>query len=446
MIKESYLAIADEIAAGIEEGRLKPGERLLPQREFAYRRGIAASTAARVYEVLHRRGLVVGEVGRGTFVKSAPGAGIDALAAPASTPVDLELNYSLMPGQAEAIARSLRRLIDGDTFDQALKPTGAAVPEGLREAIARHLARGGFTPAPESLLFTGNGRQAIAAALSALVPPGCRIGVEAQTYPVMLGIARRLDIDVVAIEIDTEGMIPEKLAAAHRAAPLKAVYLQPHLHNPLGFSMGAERRVAIAALLADLDLPAIEDAVYGFLVDEPPLLALAPGRIIQIDSFSKRIAPGVTLGVLAAPPAHAPALQRAIRAGGWGHGGFAAAAIAELIADGTAARLEAEKRQDAQARQAIARDMLSGCDLVGDPRAYHLMLMLPGHWRAEEFVARAAKDGISTVGARAFAVTGGHAPNGVRLALASAPTERLKGALAHLRDLALSPPEPSDVG
>lgn len=446
MDARTYAALAEEVAADIASGRLKPGDRLLPQREFAYRRGIAASTAARVYNVLHRRGLIVGEIGRGTFVRSTPGAGDDALAGPATTPVDLELNYAILPGQAEVIAHSLSRLLTAEPLAAALKPTGGATPDTQRTTIARHLARGGWSPAPEALVLAGSGRQAVAAALSALVPPGCRVGVEAQTYPVMLGIARHLGIDIVPIEIDAEGMVPEKLAAAHRAAPLKAVYFQPHLHNPLGLSMGPERRRAMAAMLRDLDLAAIEDAIYGFLVEESPLAALAPERILVIDSFSKRIAPGITLGVVCAPPSHLASVQKAIRAGAWGHGGFAAAAICQLIADGAAARLEADKRHDAHARQRLARALLSGCDLVGDPRAYHLMLMLPGHWRAEEFVAAAARLGISTVGARAFAAAGGQAPNGVRLALASAPLERLKTALSSLRDLALNPPEPRDVG
>uniref|UniRef100_UPI0035236F74 GntR family transcriptional regulator n=1 Tax=Streptomyces sp. PU_AKi4 TaxID=2800809 RepID=UPI0035236F74 len=67
-----YQRIADRIAADILGGRLKPGQRLPPQRSFARRRGIAASTAGRVYAELVRRGLVVGEVGRGTFVRAAP--------------------------------------------------------------------------------------------------------------------------------------------------------------------------------------------------------------------------------------------------------------------------------------------------------------------------------------------------------------------------------------
>jgi Transcriptional regulators containing a DNA-binding HTH domain and an aminotransferase domain (MocR family) and their eukaryotic orthologs len=63
MSKFEYLKLADTVAAEIANGGLKPGDRLPPQRSFAYERKIAVSTASRVYTELLRRGLVVGEVG-----------------------------------------------------------------------------------------------------------------------------------------------------------------------------------------------------------------------------------------------------------------------------------------------------------------------------------------------------------------------------------------------
>ena len=73
MLSEQYnvhdfMALADEVAGQIKQGALRVGDRLPPQRQFAYSRDIAVSTASRVYSELLRRGLVVGEVGRGTFV------------------------------------------------------------------------------------------------------------------------------------------------------------------------------------------------------------------------------------------------------------------------------------------------------------------------------------------------------------------------------------------
>ena len=63
MSKSEYLRLADAIAAEIADGKLKPGDRLPPQRDFAYERRIAASTAGRVYAELLRRGRCVQEDG-----------------------------------------------------------------------------------------------------------------------------------------------------------------------------------------------------------------------------------------------------------------------------------------------------------------------------------------------------------------------------------------------
>jgi DNA-binding transcriptional MocR family regulator len=49
MTATEYVGLVDELATAIAAGQLKPGDRLLPQRAFAYEKGIAASTAGRVY-------------------------------------------------------------------------------------------------------------------------------------------------------------------------------------------------------------------------------------------------------------------------------------------------------------------------------------------------------------------------------------------------------------
>ncbi|MFD5647047.1 GntR family transcriptional regulator, partial [Streptomyces anulatus] len=92
---KDFRSVADGVAEEIAAGRLKGGERLPPQREFARIHAIADSTAARVYQELARRGLTVGQVGRGTFVTDAPGAPAPApaLSEPADSRIDLELNH-----------------------------------------------------------------------------------------------------------------------------------------------------------------------------------------------------------------------------------------------------------------------------------------------------------------------------------------------------------------
>src|SRR3954468_12684672 len=67
-----YQTIADQIGREIETGRLKPGARLPTQRSLAKQLGVTLTTVTRAYDEAQRRGLLSGEVGRGTFVR--PGA------------------------------------------------------------------------------------------------------------------------------------------------------------------------------------------------------------------------------------------------------------------------------------------------------------------------------------------------------------------------------------
>ena len=64
-----YRAIADAIAEDIAAGRLKPGDRLPTHRALAYEIGVTVGTVTRAYQEATRRGLLTGEVGRGSFVR-----------------------------------------------------------------------------------------------------------------------------------------------------------------------------------------------------------------------------------------------------------------------------------------------------------------------------------------------------------------------------------------
>ncbi len=91
------------------------------------------------------------------------------------------------------------------------------------------------------------------------------------------------------------------------------------------------------------------------------------------------------------------------------------------MADGTAAELSRLKRIDAVRRQELAAKHLEGFEIQANPKAYHLWLTLPSHWRSQAFVAAAARRDIALTPSTTFAVAAGHAPNAVRLAL-GAPT------------------------
>jgi len=438
----NYKDIADLVQEGIESGRLRPGDQLPPQRDFAFSQGIAMSTATRVFSELVRRGLIVGEVGRGTFVRTGPPTTGFALARNIGNRVNLATNMPLLPNQAVLLTRSVAQMTRRSSVIAAAMDTVAASGTPVaRRTVAAFAARGNWRPDPDRLSFTGNGRQALAAALAALVPPGQRIGVEALSYQSVTGIAARLGIDVVPLPMDAQGLTVDGTIAAHRRTPLRAIYVQPTLHNPLGITMPLVRRQKLVEALRQLNLVAIEDHVCAFLIDDfSPLASLAADHAVLIDSLSKRVAPGLTLGWALTPEYLVPATAEAIRASALGPSGLALELGVRWIADGTVMRLAKGKRRDAVVRQRILRKACPDLAIQADPQAYHAWIELPPAWRAESFTAAAAERGIAVAPASAFSVGAGHAPNAVRVSLASPTHKELAEALGVLCGLARSQP------
>jgi DNA-binding transcriptional MocR family regulator len=432
MSKSEYLKLADTIAAEIADGTLKPGDRLPPQRNFAYEREIAVSTASRVYTELLRRGLVVGEVGRGTFIAGDARRGAAAPSEPRGARIDLEFNYPMLPDQTALIAKSLDGLTKPAALETALRLGTSGGTPTVRSVAAAYLSQGAWSPSPDQLVFAGNGRQGIAAALAAVVPTGGRCGVEALTYPFIKGIAARLGISLVPLAMDNGGVRPDAVQRAHRQAHLSAIYIQPVIHNPLGMTMTSARRADLLRVVEKLNLLVIEDSVYGFLDNEPPLAALAPDRCIVIDSLSKKIAPGLALGFIVPPLRLRESMMAAVRSGGWTATGFAFAAAQRMMSDGTVAELARLKRLDARARQKLAAGHLSGFQIETNEKCYHLWLTLPPHWRSQTFVAAAARRDIALTPSTTFAATPGHAPNAVRLALGAPTMDQLDAGLRTL--------------
>ncbi|WP_037647506.1 PLP-dependent aminotransferase family protein [Streptomyces flavidovirens] len=452
---QDFRRVADQVAAEIAAGRLRPGDRLPTQRAFARSRRIANSTAIRVYGELVRRGLAVGEVGRGTFVRAAPPSPGHALAeepaatgSPAGRPmVNLELNYPVADGQSQLMAQSLAGLLRPDVLEAATRPAAADGTPQAREAAASLLARGGWRPEAGQLLFAGNGRQAIAAAIASFVRPGGRLGVDALTYPLVKAVAERLGVSLVAIAADGDGadgdgLCPEALYAAHRSAPLSAVYVQPTLHNPTSVTMSEERRAELAEACARLDIGVVEDATWAFLAAEAPapLAAHAPARTVLVDSLSKRLAPGLTTGFLVAPTDRTGLLADALRSGAWTAARFNLEAATRWITDGTVATVTAAKRADTEARHRLVQRHLGGFRIRTDPRAYYCWWELPAPWRTDTFVAAAAARGIAITPGQAFAVPPHTAADAVRIGLASPPREILAYALEKLAELAAQGP------
>jgi DNA-binding transcriptional MocR family regulator len=389
-----YRAIADALASDIRAGRLPVGTRLPTHRDLAWDLKVTVGTVTRAYAEAERRGLISGEVGRGTFVRPAGTAGTIAAMTEPPTPdfVDLSVNRPQTSGEAALLAKGLREIAGSDDLEALLQYQPHAGRLVDRSAGARWIARGGVDTDASHVLVTQSGQNAVASVLSAVTQPGDTVACESLTYPGVRSAASLLNLRLAPVAMDAEGLIPDSFAALCRSGSVKALYALPTLHNPTATVLSMERRQAVVEIARTHGVALIEDDVYGFMLDEAPapFARLLPELSFYITSTSKSMAPGIRIGYVHAPGS-------------------------------TLDRVAAALRVEIAERQSLAREILGAARMTGNPAAPHLLLWMPEGWSADTFESAARRQGVGVTPATAFWLGRNAPPNAVRLCLGTPP-------------------------
>jgi DNA-binding transcriptional MocR family regulator len=397
-----YQAIADAIGREIEAGHLRPGSQLPTQRVLARQLGVTLTTVTRAYVEAQRRGLLSGEVGRGTFVR--PGA-LD-IEGPEQGVLDLAVN-ALMPQPyledlSDRLAAAIPRSAGARVF--AYQPHAGA--RHNRAAGSAWIGWAGLQAPVDRVVVTAGGQHGMLLALMTLAKPGDEILVEELTYPGMTDLASQLNLRLRPVAMDAEGLLPAALDDACRTGEPAALYCIPSFQNPTAAFMSEQRRKAIAAVAIEHELTVIEDDVYGFLAsDVKPLSAYLPEELsFYVTSTSKSIAPGIRIGYLLVPTSTVERLSLSVLRTLVNAPPAMAELASSLITEGVAGRIVDWKRREIAERQAIAARVLGGLLMQSHPRSPHLWLRLPEPWSADAFVSRARHRGILVNGADSFVV------------------------------------------
>ena len=442
-----YVAIADAIADDADAGRLAPGTRLPTHRALAATLGVDVTTVSRAYAEARRRGLVIGHVGRGTYVRGARPPALPAAPPPL---VDLTVNLPPEPSDAcdDAMRRSLGELARSPAIDALLAYAPAGGRLEHREAGRVWCAARGINTALDRVLVCGGAQQAVTAILSAHCEPGDMVLTELLTYPGFLAATRMLRLRVVGVAIDRDGIIPDALAQACKTHRPKALLAIPTLQNPTGSVMPVGRRRRVASVIRDRSLLLLEDDVYGPLVpDAPrPLSSLVPELSYYVSSFSKAVTPALRTAFVVAPSAALAArVSPHLQATGWLAPPIMTEIASSWISSGVAAKIVADRRQEAAARQALLHDALALPRSAGSPHALHHWLELPRQWeRASDFVDALRRRGVLVTSGDAFAVDTTQPSRAVRVSLGAAPSRAaLTSALETIASLLREDPEPA---
>lgn len=430
------MRLADMLSDAIRDGKLAPGSRLPTHRAFAEQFNVALATATRAYGELERRGLIVGEAGRGTYVRD-PGLpmtlGVRQIASDGL--IDLVFNMPGDAADADVLRAGLRRLATAGDLEAMLRyqPHGGRAHE--RRIIAESLLSTLGHVDPDSLLLTSGGQHGLAIIAFGLLRRGDAIATDTLTYPGFRSVAALQGLTLVPVGGQDGVMNPDDLERQCRVQKLRAVYLMPTVHNPLGAVMDEATRLRIVEVARNHDLLIVEDSAYAFLEPDPPpgLITLAPERTVHVGSFSKSLATGLRMGYVIAPAPRIDSLLEAIRATTWNVPALISGLVTGWVEDGTLARLEENRRRDGSERQRLCRTAFNGSRILSHRSAGFAWVPLEKNIRAEPVVTRLKQHGISASGAEPFA-TSVAVPQALRLAFGGVPKDELEKIFQIVRD------------
>jgi len=444
-----FLQIARSLAADIQRGRLRPGDRLPGSRRLAESLEVHRNTVLAALAELTAEGWIETAPGRGTFVTRAI---INPSGRPFSRRLELRTHVpahvpfalpeapvayrppELPPGTlnlssgapdvrlapARAIGRAYRRVLGlrGAELLAYGEPEGHA---GLRAALASMLTSARGLPAgPGDVLITRGSQMALTLAARAMLRPGDTVAVEQFGYRPAWEAFRAAGATVVPVAIDGDGIDVDALQRLASRTTLRAVYVTPHHQYPTTVTLKAARRLALLALARAGRIAILEDDYdHEFHYDGRPVLPLASadqaGLVVYIGTLSKVLAPGLRIGYLVAPPAvlrSASAIRSLLDI----QGDLATeAAVAALIEDGELQRHVARVRRVYANRREILASSLrrafgDGVEFTLAPGGMALWVRLHISVDIDEWARRSVRRGVSWYTGRRYAFDGQSKP------------------------------------
>lgn len=322
-----------EIRAAVHAGRLAPGARLPPSRDFARQLGISRGTVLAALAQLIAEGYLVGAVGRGTFVSAALPTMRDRVSRTddrgskakgrlsrrgillAHTP--FPINGSPLPSRPfrpnqpdlsafpfalwNRIAARRSRL-----FQRAMLADGDARGyRPLRRAIAEHLRYSmRIDCSDDRVMIVGSVQQALDLSARLLLDPLDEVWIEDPGYPGALRIFRAAGARVVPVPVDRHGMDVD--AGMRRAPRARLAYVTAGRQSPLGGTLSLDRRMMLLRWAERAGACVIEDDYDSeFRYSGSPIAALKSldtcDRVIYAGSFSKLLFPSLRLAYVVVP-------------------------------------------------------------------------------------------------------------------------------------------------
>ncbi|MDH5182735.1 MAG: PLP-dependent aminotransferase family protein [Gammaproteobacteria bacterium] len=319
-----YEQVSTDIKQSIQHGTYLTGDRLPSLRQLCSDYAVSLATAVQAYGYLQEQGVIESRPKRGYFVcQYREPAAEPKPSQPSLKPREVnvaQLAMSLVqesrqtglvklgaavPGPDLLPLGALSRAMAGVARREYLAAGSYEQAEGnlnLRKQIVKLMREAGVRAHPDDVVITNGCLEALSLALRQLTNPGDTVAIESPTYFGLLQVMESLGLKVLELPTHpSEGMDLQALQQALNKRPIKACLLVPTYSNPLGACMPESKRKTLLEILAQYDVPLIEDDEYGFLsyASKRPKAIKAfeqDGNVIYCSSFSKTVAPGLRLG------------------------------------------------------------------------------------------------------------------------------------------------------
>jgi GntR family transcriptional regulator/MocR family aminotransferase len=293
-----------ELRDAILSGALREGVRLPASRLLAQALGVSRGVVSDAYGQLEAQGFLVTRVRAAPVVAASPSRADEARREPERPPPPPR--YDLTPTTPDVTQFPLNRWLA--SAQTAARRLGAVAldyrqPRGerlLREALADHLGRTrGVIADPEQIVVVQGTAQGVDLLLRILRERGASsLAVEDPSHTTQHERARAHGFELRPQPVDDDGMIVGGLEA-------DAVLVTPAHQFPTGSVLSGERRRELLAWSDTTGGWIVEDDYDAeFRYDRVPVRALqglAPGRVVQLGTVSKTLAPALRLGWMVAP-------------------------------------------------------------------------------------------------------------------------------------------------
>ena len=414
-----YKALANLLEEDIRNGVLKPGDKLPPQRELADFLDLNLSTISRTFKLCEQKGLISGEIGKGTYISSDANVN-STLLDPAKVKNLIEMGATHPTrAQNKYVIKFIENMLcqpDSDKYLEYSSPCGTLAQRGIG---VKWLKEVNLNTTEDNILLASGAQNALCSILSSLFQPGDRIGTDPLTYSGIKTLSKMLGIQLVPIMQETNEMSPLALRNYCKNNELKGIYLIPDHQNPTTHSMSLKTRKEIAEIAKEYNIIIIEDGINTILSGNHniPIAALAPHQTIYISSTSKALCAGLRVSFIAVPPIHKKTLELALYNINMMVSPFSAEIVCQLISSPVGDKIVKERKEMVIERNNLTDSILNGFDLLGDKYCSFRWLLLPEGWNGKVFETCAKNAGVQVYCGERFAVGNSPVPAAVRLSI-----------------------------